>query len=210
MLLLEVYTRRLGGNSVAASDPVEEWQRLRSLYAEMGEIELLDLKESFDDLTETAQGLLRDELKKRQLWDLPTPPNVSPEERKAHSFEDLHLAGTIVRAYDTVKEAKLAAFVLELAQIEAAVVDGQASFDLRPPAVRVAPEDLERADALLAQPVSAEIRADFEATLHAPDSEVPACPRCTSNGVLLEGVEPVNQWLCEDCGHSWKDALATD
>src|SRR5438270_13892069 len=107
----------------------------------MGEIELLELKEAFGDLTETAQGLLRDELKKRQLWDLPIPSEAAPKERKAHSSEDVYLAGTIVREYDTVKEAKLAAFLLELAQIEAAVVDGQAGFDLRPPSVRVAPED---------------------------------------------------------------------
>ena len=202
-----VYTLRLGGNSVATSDPVEEWQRLRSLYAEMGEIELLELKQAFDDLTETAKGVLRDELRKRQLWDLPIPSKDPPEGRKPRSLEDLYLAGTIVREYDTVKEAKLAAFVLELAKIEAAVVDGQANFDLRPPSVRVAPEDVEQADALLAYPISAEIRADFEATLHAPDFEVPVCPRCASNGALLEGVEPSNQWRCEDCGHSWKDAV---
>lgn len=192
-----------------ASDPLEDWQRLRSLYAEMSEMELLELKEAFDDLTETAQGVLRDELRKRQLWDLPIPPKAAPKGRETRSLEDLYLAGTIVREYDTVKEAKLASFVLELAQIEAAVVDGQASFDLRPPSVRVAPEDVERADALLAQPISAEIRADFEATLHAPDFEVPKCPRCASEGVLLEGVEPTNQWRCEDCGHSWKDAAQT-
>jgi hypothetical protein len=194
---------------VAASDPMEEWQRLRSLYAEMSEMELLELKEAFDDLTETAQGSLRDELRKRQLWDLPIPPEAAPKGRGTRSLEDLYLAGTIVREYDTVKEAKLAAFVLELAQIEAAVVDGKASFDLRPPSVRVAPEDVERADALLAQPISAEIRADFEAMLHEPDFELPACPRCASEGALLEGVEPTNQWRCEDCGHSWKDTVQT-
>jgi hypothetical protein len=194
---------------VAASDPVEEWQRLRSLYAEMSEMELLELKEAFDDLTETAQGLLRDELRKRQLWDLPIPPEAAPKGRETRSFKDLYLAGTIVREYDTVKEAKLAAFVLELAQIEAAVVDGQASFDLRPPSVRVAPDDVERADALLAQPISAEIRADFEAMLDEPAFEVPPCPRCASQGVLLEGVEPTNQWRCEECGHSWCDAVQT-
>jgi hypothetical protein len=194
---------------VAASDPVEEWQRLRSLYAEMGEIELLELKEAFDDLTEKAQGLLRDELTKRQLWDLPVP-EASPEGRKTRSSGDLHLAGATVREYETVKEAKLAAFILELAQIEAAVVDGQANLDLRAPSVRVAPEDFERADALLAHPASEEVRADFEASLLASEFEVPVCPRCTSDGVLLEGVDPGNQWRCEDCGHSWKDALSTN
>ena len=193
---------------MASSDPMEEWQRLRSLYAGMGEIELLELKEAFDDLTETAQGLLRDELKKRCLWELAIPRSAPRREQKKHSLEDLYLAGTIVREYDTVKEAKLAAFILELAKIEAAVADEQANFDLRPPSVRVAPEDVERADALLAEPVSAQTHADFEATLRAPDFEVPVCPRCASNGVLLEGVEPNNQWRCEDCGRSWEDAVA--
>lgn len=192
---------------MVASDPVEEWQRLRSFYAKMGEIELLELKEAFGDLTETAQGLLRDELKKRQLWDLPIPPKAAAKGREARPPEDVYLTGTIVREYDTVNEAKLAAFILALAQIEAGVVDGQAGFDLQPPSVRVAPEDLEEADALLAQPISAETRADFEAMLQEPDFEGPVCPRCTSNGVLLEGVEPVNQWRCEDCGHSWKDGV---
>jgi hypothetical protein len=192
---------------VAVSDPMEEWQRLRSLYAKMGEIELLELKVAFDDLTETAQGLLRDELRKRHLWDLPIPPKPASKGGKRHALEDVYLAGTIIREYDTVKEAKLAAFILEQAQIEATVVDGQAGFDLRPPSVRVAPEDVEQAEALLSQPISAEIHADFEAMLHAPDFEGPVCPRCTSSGVLLEGVDPGNQWLCEDCGHSWKDAV---
>jgi hypothetical protein len=52
--------------------------------------------------------------------------------------------------------------------------------------VRVAPEDLERADALLARPISADIRAGSGAMLHAPDFQVPACSRRASEGSFSE------------------------
>ncbi len=174
-------------------------------------MELMELREAFGDLTEVAQGVLRDELQKRQLWDLQSRAEASPEGRETSAAlsEDLRLGGVIVGEYDTVNDAKLAVYVLELAGIQATVVDGTGRFDLRLPFVRVAPEDAERADAILAQPVSLQIRADFEATLNMPDFEVPACPHCHCREVLLEAFEPVNQWLCEDCGHRWQDALAT-
>jgi hypothetical protein len=179
-------------------------KRLSALYGEMGEIELLELKASFDDLTDIAQQVLREELEKRQLWDLPAEPAAPSAERKKRSMDELAVTGVVAGEYDTVKEAKLAAFVLELAGIEAAFVDGQ-GFDMRMPSVRVAPEDAERAEALLAEPVSDETRAEFEVRLHAPDFELPVCPHCASEAVLLEAVEPHNLWFCEECGGSWED-----
>jgi hypothetical protein len=107
-----------------------------------------------------------------------------------------------------LNEAKLASYVLELAGIEAAVVDGFGSFDLRLPLVRVSPEDAERADVILAQPISPQTRADYEATLNLPDFEVPLCPHCNADGVLLEAFEPNNQWVCDHCGHRWEDAVS--
>jgi len=49
------------------ADPQKEWQRLRDLYHEMGEIELEELAADLGSLTETAQQVLRDELKIRGL-----------------------------------------------------------------------------------------------------------------------------------------------
>jgi len=57
------------------SDPAEEWQRLTPLYGEMGDIELRELAAGIGDLTETAQQVLRDELKKRGI---PERPPVAP------------------------------------------------------------------------------------------------------------------------------------
>ena len=46
-------------------DPMAEWTRLTQLYGEMGDLELRELDPR--DLTEVAQQVLRDELRKRGL-----------------------------------------------------------------------------------------------------------------------------------------------
>ena len=51
------------------SDPTREWQRLTRVYGEMSDEELLDLAAGFGDLTELAQPILRDEMKRRGLRD---------------------------------------------------------------------------------------------------------------------------------------------
>jgi hypothetical protein len=53
------------------SDPVEEWRRLTALYGEMGDVEIVELADQIDDLTPTAQQILRDELKKRRILEHP-------------------------------------------------------------------------------------------------------------------------------------------
>ena len=197
---------------MASADPVEEWQRLSALYSEMGDGELLELKDALSDLTDGAQTILRDELKKRQLWDVASPMKAQPGEpgRKTEraSHEDLLLGGVTVREYDTLNEAKLASYVLQLAGIQAVEMEGHASFDLRLPSVRVRPDDAERANAILAQPIPPQIRAEHEAALNMPDFEAPVCPRCNTDEVLLEAFEPNNQWVCDHCGHRWEDAFS--
>src|ERR1700733_13395721 len=49
------------------NDAAQEWERLRSLYAEKSDEELLELAADFGNLTETAQQVLRDEMRKRRL-----------------------------------------------------------------------------------------------------------------------------------------------
>ena len=49
------------------NDPAAEWTRLTRLYSEKSDEELLDLATDFGNLTDTAQSVLRDELRKRKL-----------------------------------------------------------------------------------------------------------------------------------------------
>ena len=32
---------------------------------------------------------------------------------------------------------------------------------------------------------------------------MPRCPACGGEETLLESVDPVNQWRCDGCGHTW-------
>jgi len=48
-------------------DPVAEWQRLTEFYRAKGDEELLELAEDFGNLTETAQDVLKTELRSRGL-----------------------------------------------------------------------------------------------------------------------------------------------
>ena len=51
------------------ANPFEEWQRLTEHYREKSEEELRELAADFADLTETAQQVLRNEMRKRGLDD---------------------------------------------------------------------------------------------------------------------------------------------
>jgi hypothetical protein len=51
------------------ANPFEEWQRLSELYREKSEEDLRELAGDFVDLTETAQQVLRDEMRKRGMGD---------------------------------------------------------------------------------------------------------------------------------------------
>src|ERR1700744_4684094 len=88
------------GRNMATPDPTEEYQRLTTLYSEMGDLELQELQDSFADLTDIAQDALKEELKKRQLWSVLSPDEPSIEvpsrERKRFSAEHLHSAGVTV------------------------------------------------------------------------------------------------------------------
>ena len=49
----------------------QESLRLNRLYQSMGDIELLQLRDAFDDLTPVAQDALRPILQARALWEVP-------------------------------------------------------------------------------------------------------------------------------------------
>jgi hypothetical protein len=58
--------------------PAEEYQRLARTYAEMSDGELINLAATFSDLTELAQPILRDEMKRRNLGDPSAPSPAAP------------------------------------------------------------------------------------------------------------------------------------
>src|ERR1039458_6808461 len=63
-------------------NPIEEWQRLTAHYREMSDVALCELAADMADLTEVAQGVLRDEMRSRHL-DAPRAEAAAPLSRDA-------------------------------------------------------------------------------------------------------------------------------
>jgi hypothetical protein len=204
------------------NDTVADWQSLTQLYSEMSDGELYELDASVGDLTEMAQQVLRDEMKKRGLSKLDTAANAgsasaprwengadSPadEEGSEHSEEAYELTWKVFLCEcENQQQAWQIQEFLRQAGIES-WMEGhgfQVANDLANPRIQVAADQLEEARAIIARPIPREI---IEKS-NTPDEEftVPVCPRCGAEEPLLEGVDPVNAWLCESCGAEWTDA----
>jgi len=195
-------------------NPAEQQRHFSDLYSSMGEIELLTLKDSFNDLTETAQHVLREELMKRGLWHGQTQSlheeSVSSANSNSNdqsfSFFDLAQGGIPVYDCETAEQGGLIRYLFELAHIQSIYLPSRGNMSLRSAQILVAPSDVEKAQTILMEPISDEVRRDYEAWQQAGDFEEPSCSRCSSLDVVLESTEPDNQWLCEVCGHRWHDS----
>jgi hypothetical protein len=188
-----------------------QFQELVMLYGTYGDEELLTLGGTMSDLTEMAQEALKAEMARRRLTiaavhepadgrilsddelsDLRAYAALAPPEC-VFEFEDGHGASA---AYLTLGEAGIESVVLS--------EEGPA---MRGPRVVVAPEDAERAEAFLTQPLAERFKTEAE---EAPaEFDAPDCPVCGGQETLLESVEPVNEWRCDDCGHVWLEDAAS-
>jgi hypothetical protein len=82
-------------------------------------------------------------------------------------------------------------------------VQGSHEFGRRYARVFVAADQLDRARAIAAQPIPQEIVDDSKDEF--PEFVEPKCPKCGSEDVVLEGVDPENHWRCEQCDAEWSD-----
>jgi hypothetical protein len=217
----------------------EEWQRLTKVYSEMSDGQLLELAESYGDLTEIAQPILRDEMKKRGLadpasakqpaasakavfggWsaalsernDAGDPPADESDEGTAEEHYE-YTWKTELCARGTYEEAWQVAEMLRLAGIESwpdrqGDKWGARTVAAEPVCVLVAADRLDEARAVIAQPVPQDI---IDQSREKPEDFVPqVCPRCGASDPTLEFVEPIDSWVCEDCGARWSGNPAFD
>jgi hypothetical protein len=206
-------------------DTIADWQRLTQLYSEMGDGELEALNDDIGDLTEVAQQVLRDEMKKRGL----NEPSVSrgafePPERFAPRQSDDEVDSlneyddaedeeppqeftwkTLLCECEEREEAWQIREALRQAGIESwmegsgsQVWDGRSN-----PRILVAADQLEQAREIASQPIPQAIVE--QSRMQVPDFEPPVCPSCGADDPILEGADPVNTWRCERCGKQWAD-----
>jgi hypothetical protein len=206
-------------------DPFTEWQRLAAHYGEMSDLELYELDADLGNLTETAQQVLGDEMRKRALKrqplageaaQIPFTPLAQAQDEDESSFDgdadeqdgDLpreYTWKTILCECDSSDEAWQLREALRQAGIES-WLEGpryQTSFDLRNPKVLVAADQLDRAREVAARPIPQEIVELSQ--MEEPSYEAPICPACGTPDPVLESAEPVNAWLCELCGKQWTE-----
>jgi hypothetical protein len=183
-----------------------QFQELVTLYGRYGDNELIELGRGMADLTELAQEALKGELTRRGLK---ITPAEEPVETRVLSEDDL----ADMRAYAESAPAECifdfkdertvtaAYYALTVEGIQAIVVSGGARPDRHGPRLVVTAKDAERAAALLARPSAEELEAVTEQAFAGFD--LPKCPACGGAETLLESVDPVNQWRCDHCGHTW-------
>lgn len=197
------------------SDTAHEYQQLAKHYGGMYDEELQKLATEYDDLTDVAQVVLREELQRRKL-DLPESHLEPTEEVDSHTGAevfslDLDVSpdgNVLIGNFQSTEAAAIAYWALEMAGLHAKIVTPQAGPSTTP-RLQVAPEDVNRAQQILAQPISAEVMDQYESAKETGDFESPDCPVCSTPDPLLESADPVNEWFCESCGHQWKEAQAT-
>lgn len=185
-----------------------QYQELAKLYGTYGDDELVALGRGMADLTETAQEVLKSEIARRGLT---VSEAARPEEANRLSEDEL----ANLRAYaalappECVFEFKdehgvSAAYRALMEEgIDAVLLAGDGPGEgQRGPRAVVAPGDAQRAEAILSQPLAERFRG--EAAEETPaEFDLPVCPACGGGETLLETVDPVNHWSCDDCGHSW-------
>jgi hypothetical protein len=184
-----------------------QYQELVALYGSYGDDELVSLGRGMADLTEMAQEALKGELTRRGLKVAQPGEPVEARVLTDEDLADMRSYAELAPAectFDFVDEraASAAYYALTGEGIEAIVVSaGSSKFDNRGPRVVVTPKDAKRAAAILSQPSADELKAETGETFD--EFALPHCPACGGEDTLLESVDPVNQWRCDDCGHTW-------
>jgi hypothetical protein len=186
----------------------EQYQALATLYGSYSDGELVQLGRGMADLTEMAQEVLQGELKRRGLKITSVSEPVEARVLTDEDLLDMRAYAALAPAecifeYEEERAASAAYYALLREGIEAIVVS--ASDTKRGPRVVVIPKDAERAAAILSQPLADELPAEAG---EPEEFDLPRCPACGGRDTLLESVDPVNQWRCDDCGNVWlEDAV---
>jgi hypothetical protein len=220
-------------------NPAEEWQRLTENYRGMFDGELAQLADSIGDLTDTAQQVLRNELRNRGMAEpgakktgeaaRPEAPRgsrwasaVNPEggfdkdgtDQNLESDADPDESGPAEFSWKTpLCECDTAG---QAAEIHKAL--GRAGIESW---VEQPGRDLVRAIRVVVaadqleearEIASRPIPQDIldEYEQEVPEFEPPACPACGAEDPVLESAEPSNNWLCEACGRQWSDPVAAE
>jgi len=215
------------------NNPVEEWQRLTEHYREMFDGELEELAHELGNLTETAQQVLRNEMKNRGLampgekTEAPQKPEAAAPSRFASAIDpdagseesddpesdqegDSPTEFTWKTPLCECEDQTQALAICEA--LRRAGIDGWfersgSRMGISGPRVVVAADQLDEAREIVSKPATQQIIDEYREDV--PEYAPPKCPSCGAPDPVLESVEPTNSWLCEACGKQWADPADT-
>jgi hypothetical protein len=202
----------------------QDWQRLTAHYREIPDAELEELGDNLQDLTETAQQVLRAEMRNRGLGEpgAPRPPvqgldsarrfasSVDPDTESAES--DMGGADDTAPGYtwktllcecEDREHAWQISEMLRRAGIESWIEQPGSGWIIGGPRVTVAADQLDQAREVTAHPVPPDIVEMSKMDM--PEFVPPQCPACGAEDPVLENADPTNSWLCEACGEQWTE-----
>jgi hypothetical protein len=208
-------------------NPAEDWHSLTEHYRSMLDGELEQLAESMGDLTETAQQVLRSEMRNRGMSErgtkatAPKPSESRIPERWASTVKPdagVRRSNEVEQDEDSAQrdytwktllcECGSAEQALQLREtLKRAGIDSWAeapypnSIEFLGPRVVVAADQLEQAIEIARQPIPQDIIDQSREEI--PEYVPPKCPKCGAEDPVLESAEPTNSWLCEACGKQW-------
>jgi len=198
----------------------DEYARLTDYYRDQPDEALLVLAGEPEELTPIAEEALRAEIRRRGLQ----VPGAAEHAELATAVQELEartdggfdgdlwssyaaLAPENCRFYFEDEGGGVAARrFLEESGIDSFKVPQAGLYEGA--CVVVKPSDAERAAVLLSQPLPE--RLMDEPAIEAKDFVAPSCPKCGGLDPLLESADPTNEWLCEECGHTWADPAPED
>lgn len=109
---------------------------------------------------------------------------------------DLAVAGVTVAECESNDDAWFLAYLLKENGIKGVVLSSE---------LKVALDDEEKARLVLARPVPAGKREEYDAESELEPEPLPKCPHCAAEDLVLEGVDDANHWLCGACGTKWDE-----
>ncbi len=189
-----------------------EWQRLSEHYRSLQDEELRELAAEMPQLTETAQQVLREEMKRRGVAPIEAQPvEARPvqAQRAAVITEDMPAWGLDYQIPPTRgdSEEELDEQAQELKkELRRAGIDSWVKRQRgRYAQVVVAADQLEEARGVASQPIATDIVEEVkrDAEQGPAEFEMPVCSKCGASDPLLMGVEPANRWRCGACGNEW-------
>ena len=136
-------------------------------------------------------------------------PQLVPDTPDSHEADGPHdyTWKTPLCECETTEQAQQLIEALQQAGIDGWVEHpgGYRSSALEYPRVLVAADQLDQARVIAAQPIPQQIADELKEEI--PEFVEPKCPKCGSDDVVLEGVDPENTWRCEQCDAEWIESM---